>query len=362
VDHLDALRGEGAAFAGVLDQADAGLAVPACGDWRLRELAHHLGGVHRWAAASALGDGTAPPEHVPPLPPDDALADWLREGLDALTVALAGSRASVLDLRRACNRGLVASPPGARDRRPPGRRRARARAAERGRPGVGRRRRRRGRGRPAPASGTARSRSRTRRRPSPDRQRLPGQLASGRAVPGDRNQRTRRGTAASALGPYRPRRPAPAGRGPAPRTGRARRAAHPVMRGRRAAWDPSSMALDPGRPGRPRRHRAPCGRGRRRPPLHGAVQPDRGGQPGPGTTAIATAKPTHRRDRWLAAARDPLGRRRGHHAIRADVRRAAGSSPPAFVDGPQVVLSETSTTVNTGGTPHGRTAPRPTST
>jgi len=36
---------------------------------------------------------------VPPLPPDDALADWLREGLDALTVAWP-IRASVLDLRR----------------------------------------------------------------------------------------------------------------------------------------------------------------------------------------------------------------------------------------------------------------------
>ena len=89
MDHLDALRGEGAAFAGVLDRADAGLPVPACGEWRLRELAHHLGGVHRWAAAAALGDGTAPSVAVPPMPPDDALADWLREGLDALTVALA---------------------------------------------------------------------------------------------------------------------------------------------------------------------------------------------------------------------------------------------------------------------------------
>ena len=89
MDHLDALRGEGAAFAGVLDRADAGLPVPTCGSWRLRDLAHHLGEVHRWAAAAAFGDGTAPPKDVPPLPPDDALADWLREGLDALTVALA---------------------------------------------------------------------------------------------------------------------------------------------------------------------------------------------------------------------------------------------------------------------------------
>ncbi len=72
MDHLDALRGEGAAFAGVLDRADAGLPVPACGSWRLRDLVHHLGEVHRWAAAAALGDGTVPPEDVPPLPPDDA--------------------------------------------------------------------------------------------------------------------------------------------------------------------------------------------------------------------------------------------------------------------------------------------------
>ena len=54
VDHLDALRVEGAAFASVLDRADLGLPVPACGEWRLRELAHHLGGVHRWATAPPL--------------------------------------------------------------------------------------------------------------------------------------------------------------------------------------------------------------------------------------------------------------------------------------------------------------------
>lgn len=89
MDHLDALRGEGAVFADVLDRADAGLPVQACGGWRLRDLAHHLGGVHRWAAAAALGGGSAPSVAERPMPPDDSLAGWLREGLDELVVALA---------------------------------------------------------------------------------------------------------------------------------------------------------------------------------------------------------------------------------------------------------------------------------
>ena len=88
VDHLDALRGEGAAFVGVLHQADAGLPVPVCGEWRLRDLAHHLGGVHRWATSAALGEGRAPSVLARPVPPDEELADWLLEGLEALTVAL----------------------------------------------------------------------------------------------------------------------------------------------------------------------------------------------------------------------------------------------------------------------------------
>lgn len=89
MDHLDVLRSDGATFVGVLDRAAADLPVATCGNWRLRDLAHHLGEVHRWAAAAALGDGTAPSGGSPLLPPDDALADWMRDGLDALTVALA---------------------------------------------------------------------------------------------------------------------------------------------------------------------------------------------------------------------------------------------------------------------------------
>ena len=107
VDHLDALRGEGAAFAGVLDRADAGLPVPACGEWRLRELAHHLGGVHRWAAAAALGDGTAPSVAVPPMPPDDALADWLGVVLNQVSQfrAFRGWDATCSSTLRASHRG-----------------------------------------------------------------------------------------------------------------------------------------------------------------------------------------------------------------------------------------------------------------
>lgn len=46
MDHLDVLRSEGATFVGVLDRAAADLLVATCGNWRLRDLVHHLGEVH----------------------------------------------------------------------------------------------------------------------------------------------------------------------------------------------------------------------------------------------------------------------------------------------------------------------------
>ncbi|MCA5894874.1 maleylpyruvate isomerase family mycothiol-dependent enzyme [Isoptericola sp. NEAU-Y5] len=44
------------AFAAAVPGAAPDARVPACGDWRVRELVTHLAGVHHWAAGMAVGD------------------------------------------------------------------------------------------------------------------------------------------------------------------------------------------------------------------------------------------------------------------------------------------------------------------
>ena len=72
------------AFAGVLDRGELGAAVPGCPGWTLTDLAHHLGGVHRWATTAIVegrpgddGAGDAPQERA-------ALARWYRDGAGEL--------------------------------------------------------------------------------------------------------------------------------------------------------------------------------------------------------------------------------------------------------------------------------------
>ncbi|GAA4962679.1 maleylpyruvate isomerase family mycothiol-dependent enzyme [Actinoplanes utahensis] len=58
---------------------DRTVAVPGCPGWSLTDLITHLGGVHRfWAATVALGDDSGPPapEHHGDLAPHGDLLDW----------------------------------------------------------------------------------------------------------------------------------------------------------------------------------------------------------------------------------------------------------------------------------------------
>jgi uncharacterized protein (TIGR03083 family) len=68
LDHLAALERAQAEFAAVLASADPEAPVAACAPWHVADLALHLGGVHWWASAMALGVDLDP--HEPPGPRD----------------------------------------------------------------------------------------------------------------------------------------------------------------------------------------------------------------------------------------------------------------------------------------------------
>ena len=94
-EHIAALRHEGNLLAAAAAASDLDAPIPACPEWRLRDLLRHLGGVHRWATAHVaerrsrpMGDDeeTAVMGQWPHA--DDALVDWFRAGHAALVHTL----------------------------------------------------------------------------------------------------------------------------------------------------------------------------------------------------------------------------------------------------------------------------------
>ena len=90
LDHLAHLRAEVARFRGAIGDLDA--PVPACPDWQVRDLIHHLGSVHRMFRRVA---DEALMERPPPLDPDDRpdasddrIVAWANEQADLLLTAL----------------------------------------------------------------------------------------------------------------------------------------------------------------------------------------------------------------------------------------------------------------------------------
>lgn len=84
---LERLESAAARFSAVLAEADLAAPVPACPGWSLYDLAHHLGGAHRWARVAVLeghpnGTSEAPPADR------DALVSWFDEGAAALVSTL----------------------------------------------------------------------------------------------------------------------------------------------------------------------------------------------------------------------------------------------------------------------------------
>jgi uncharacterized protein (TIGR03083 family) len=89
---LDGIGRHAGAFADAVLAADLDATVPACPDWSVRDLAAHLGGVHRWATdhvAERRQKLVRRGPTDPPAPTDpEAIAAWVREGGAALVAAL----------------------------------------------------------------------------------------------------------------------------------------------------------------------------------------------------------------------------------------------------------------------------------
>lgn len=90
---LDGLLAAGRLMAEAATESSLDAVVPTCPDWTLRDLVHHVGGVHRWATY-IVGDEMSefPDDPLATLvggwPSDDELTDWLLDGVDHLYEAL----------------------------------------------------------------------------------------------------------------------------------------------------------------------------------------------------------------------------------------------------------------------------------
>ncbi len=84
------LRADSARVAELLAAGPPDAAVPDCPGWVLRDLALHLGLVHRWAAecVRTAADPSTRWQDLHPDVADDELATWFAEGADALVTAL----------------------------------------------------------------------------------------------------------------------------------------------------------------------------------------------------------------------------------------------------------------------------------
>lgn len=121
--YLDELVLHAAAFADAVRAAGQGAPVPSCPDWTVRDLAEHLGAVHRWAAGTVRAGDTKLQRRRPgdsPIPAsEDEVSTWLLEGAalvaeavrevgeDAVVGGFGGPVTASFWARRQCHETLV---------------------------------------------------------------------------------------------------------------------------------------------------------------------------------------------------------------------------------------------------------------
>jgi uncharacterized protein (TIGR03083 family) len=84
LEHLESATSR---FSTALAGGDLAAPVTSCGDWRLLDLTHHLGGIHRWARVAVI---EGHPNGTPDDPPVDraGLVAWFEEGAAAVLATL----------------------------------------------------------------------------------------------------------------------------------------------------------------------------------------------------------------------------------------------------------------------------------
>ncbi|MFF4287308.1 maleylpyruvate isomerase family mycothiol-dependent enzyme [Streptomyces sp. NPDC001633] len=91
-EFVETLRLDGGLLADAAQEAGPDAAIPACPEWRMRDLVVHVGRVHRWSTEIVVQGLQQPirPAEAPDLT-DDELVPWLREGHHQLVLALHGA-------------------------------------------------------------------------------------------------------------------------------------------------------------------------------------------------------------------------------------------------------------------------------
>jgi uncharacterized protein (TIGR03083 family) len=87
-DLIAAIREQGDLMAIAAEQVSAGVAIPTCPEWCMRDLVRHQGEVHRWATAIVRDAMSTPDVPAPARPDDDELLPWFRDGCTALVDVL----------------------------------------------------------------------------------------------------------------------------------------------------------------------------------------------------------------------------------------------------------------------------------
>jgi uncharacterized protein (TIGR03083 family) len=95
-EHVSHLREEGERFAEAAGAAGLDTEVPTCPGWKVRDLVHHLSGVHRWATSYILTGKTRPTTQAEDAElfaevSDEELIPSFRRGHAALVAALSGA-------------------------------------------------------------------------------------------------------------------------------------------------------------------------------------------------------------------------------------------------------------------------------
>lgn len=93
-EYLAALRVDAATLVDAIGRADLDATVPSCPEWKVRDLAGHMGTHYRWVRGNtgrAPDEGPQPRGELDPPPADAELAGWIAAGAADLVATLEGA-------------------------------------------------------------------------------------------------------------------------------------------------------------------------------------------------------------------------------------------------------------------------------